>query len=102
MFQKGLLKNSATPNIIIGELILADLRGYSHIWRNYFKDALNLGISGDRVENVLQRAQDISLTNTASFVIMHCGANNVDQNQPKDIAVGIIKITKTFMEIIQT
>ena len=46
------LKNSATPIIIIGDSIATGLRRYLHIWKNYFKDALNLGISGDRVENV--------------------------------------------------
>ena len=50
--------------------------------RNYFDDALNLGIGGDRVENVLRRGQYISLPPTTSFVIIHCDTNNVDQNRP--------------------
>ena len=31
-------------------------------------------------------------------MIILCGTNNVDQNQPKDIVVGIMKIAKTFMK----
>ena len=57
---------------------------------------INLGISGDWVESVLWGAQDISLPHTTFLVIMHCDINNVDQNQPKDIAVAIMKIAKTF------
>ena len=90
------MKNSATPFVIIGDLIATGLRRYRNIWRNYFKDALNLGISGVHVEKVLWRARDISVQHTTSLLIIHCGTNNVDQNQPEDIAVGIMKIAKTF------
>ena len=96
--QKKLLKNSATPIIIIGDSIAIGLRRYRDIQSNYFKDALNLGIGGDRVENVLWRARDISLPHTTLFVIIHCGTNNVDQSQPEDIAVGVMKIAETFMK----
>ena len=68
------------------------------IWKNYFRDALNLGISGDRVENVLWRALDISLPHTTLFVIIHCGTNNVNQSLPEDIAVGVMKIAEFFMK----
>ena len=90
------MKNSAAPIIIIGDSISTGLE-YRHIWKNYFKDALNLWIGGDRVENVLWRAWDISLQRTTLFVIIHCGTNNLDQSQPEDIAVGVIKIAETFM-----
>lgn len=55
-----------------------------------------MGISNDRVEIVLRRAQDILLPQATWFVIINCGTNNVDQNQPKDIAVAIIKIVEAF------
>ena len=63
-FQKKLLKNSVAPIIIIGDSIATGLRRYKHVWRNYFKHAVNLGINGDHVENVLWRARDISLQHT--------------------------------------
>ena len=84
-FHKKLLKNSAAPTIIIGDSIVTGLRRYRHIWKNYFKDAINLSISGDRVENVLWRARDISLQQTTLFVIIHCDTNNLDQSKPEDI-----------------
>ena len=65
--KKKHLKSSAAPIILIGELIATGFRRYRHIWRNYFKDSLNLGISGNCVENVLWRARDISLTYTAAI-----------------------------------
>ena len=97
-FHKKLLKNSAAPIIIIGDQIATGLRRYRHIWKNYFKDAINLGISGDRVKNVLWRARDISLQQITLFVIIHCGTNNVDQSKPENIAEGVMKIAKTFMK----
>ena len=57
-----------------------------------------MGISGDRVENVLWRALDISLPHTTLFVIIHCGTNNVNQSLPEDIAVGVMKIAEFFMK----
>ena len=71
-----LSQNSAAPIIIIGDSISTGLRAYQHIWKSYFKDALKLGISGDRVE----KARDISLQHT-TFVIIHWGTNNVEQSQ---------------------
>ena len=95
-FHKKLLKNSAAPVIIIVDSIATGLRRYRYIWKNYFKDAINLGISGDRVENVLWRARDISLQQTTLFVILHCGASNLDQSKTEDIAEGVMKIAETF------
>ena len=80
------------------ELCNRGLRRYQHTWKNYFKDALNLGISVDRVENVLKRARDISVQHTTLFVIIDCGTSNVNQSQPVDIAVGVMKIAETFMK----
>ena len=97
-FQKKFFKNSAASIIITGDSITTGLGRYRHIWKNYFKDTLNLGISGNRVENVLWRARDISLQNTTLFVIIHCGKNNVGQSHPEDIAIGVMKIVKTFVK----
>ena len=57
-----------------------------------------MGISADRVENVLWRARDICLQHTTMFVVLHSGTNNVDQSQPEDIAVGVMKIAETFVK----
>ena len=96
--RKKFLKNFAAPIIAIGDSIATGLRKYRHIWRNYFKDALNLGISGDRVENVLWGEWEIFLPHKKLFVIIYCSTNNVDQGQPEDIAVAVMKIAETFMK----
>ena len=82
-FHKKVLKNSAAPIIIIVDSIATGLRRYRYIWKNCFKDAINLGISGDRVENVWWRAWDISLQQTTLFVILHCGASNLYQSKTR-------------------
>ena len=58
------------------------------------KHQYDLGVVGDRVENVLWRARNISLPRTTSFMITHRGTNNLNPNQPIDIASGIMKIAK--------
>ena len=95
--QKKLLKHSAAPFIIIGDSIATGLRKYQHNWRSYFKNSLNLGISGDPVD-VLWREQDISLPHTTLLVIIHCSINNVDQ---KILLLESWKLLKHLWRIIQ-
>ena len=73
MFQKKkeTINNSAAPIIIIVDSIVAGLREWGHVWRNYFKDALNVGISDNRIKNVLWKARDISLPHATAFLIRH-------------------------------
>ena len=85
-----LLKNSAAPIIIIGDSIAIGLRRYKGVWRNYFNDTLNLGISSDCDENLLWRTRDISLSHT-SLAIIQCDTNNVNQSLPKDIEKAFTK-----------
>ena len=56
--------------------------------------AINLGISGDHVENLLWRARDVpsSLKN----VVILCGTNNINKDSPYDIAQGLIAIGSVF------
>ena len=68
---------------------------FGPVWRNYFEDILILGISGDCVENIFWRTQDISLLHTTLFVIMHCGTNNLNQMQRKDILAESRKLPKS-------
>ena len=42
----------------------------TRVWK-FFEFFVDLGIGGDRVENVLCRKSDISLPDTMSFVIIH-------------------------------
>lgn len=90
--------NGEIPKVIVYIIRV----NYSIMWSRslifclllFDKHQYNLGVVGDRVENVLWRARNISLPRTTSFMITHRGTNNLNPNQPIDIASGIMKIAK--------
>ena len=73
---------------------------YANIWRLFFKtfDTLNYGIGGDCTQHVLWRAENATLPNSLKYVVIHCGTNNIDRHQPRDIANGVIAIGLTLQE----
>ena len=66
--------------MLIGDSIEAGLRRYPTVWRNFILQhkTINLGIGGDRNENVLWRINDIGLLNSIRSVVILCGTNNID------------------------
>ena len=74
--------------------------GRDNIWRTFFKtfQTLNYGISGDRTQHVLWRAENATLPNSLKYVVIHCGTNNIDRDQPQDIAIGVISIGLKLQE----
>ena len=50
-----LLNSKSFKSILIGDSLMTGLHRYYKIWNNFFKaiDALNCGIGGDKVQNVL-------------------------------------------------
>ena len=73
---------------------------YANIWRIFFKTfhTLNYGIGGDRTQHVLWRAENATLPNSLKYVVIHCGTNNIDRDQPRDIANGVISIGLKLQE----
>ena len=59
---------------------------------------LNYGIAGDRTQHVLWRAENAALPNSLKYVVIHCGTNNIDHDQPRDIANGVISIGLKLQE----
>ena len=57
---------------------------------------MNLGIRGDRVENVLWRAIDLSLPSSVKNIVILCGTNNIPIYTTRDIADCIISIGSIF------
>ena len=53
--QTELLRKSYASVVVIGDSIVAGLRRYPTVWRNFILQykTVNLGIGGDRIENVL-------------------------------------------------
>ena len=73
------------------------LRDILTFGRNLFGNKfINLGISGDRVENILSRARDILLPPSLKNVAVRCGTNNIDNDPTHDIVEGLIAISSVF------
>ena len=79
---------------------MAVLTLYTNVWNNLFGNRfVNLDISGDRVENVLWRATDISFLPSLKNVVILCGTNNINKDSPFDIAQGLIAIGSVFKNL---
>ena len=59
---------------------------------------LNLGIRGDRVENVLWRTINLPVPPSVKNVVILCGTNNIPIDTPRDIADCIISICSIFQK----
>ena len=83
---------------MIGDSIVAALRRYPTAWRNFTLQykTVNLGIGGDRIENVLWRINDIVLPKSVRSVIIHCGTNNIDTSSSDEISVGVVTIARSI------
>ena len=95
-FQKKLLKDSAILVIISGDFIAAGREDLDMFRGNTLRMYL-IWVSVAIALRMSYGEQDISLQHTTSILVIHFNTNNVDQNQPKDIAVGIIKIAEISM-----
>ena len=65
------------------------------VWKPY--KALNCDIPGDRTQHTSLRAEDLSVSPSVTYVLVYCGTNNLDHDEPK-IIDGIIKIGKVFQK----
>ena len=91
------VKQENINSIIIGDSIVAGLTRYTNIWNNLFGNSfINLGISGDYVENVLWRAREIPFIPSLKNVVILCGTNNINKDSPYDIAQGLIATGSVF------
>ena len=60
------------------------------IWDNYFgKDTVNLGIGGDKVEDIIWRVSNLDASKEVRYVDLIWGTNNIDKNVPADIVKSI-------------
>ena len=72
------VKQENFNSIIIGDSIVAGLTRYTNVWNNLFGNRfISLGISGDRVENILWRARDIPFLLSLKNVVILCDTNNI-------------------------
>ena len=87
------------PNtLLLGDSIIAGLARYQNVWKKYFVslNAMNLGIRGDRVENVLWRAISLPLPSSVRNIVVQCGTNYISTDSPRDIADCIVDVGTIF------
>ena len=94
--QKELLRESNTPVVVISDSIEAGLRRYTTVCRNFIFQykTINLGIGGDRIENVLWRINDIGLRKSVRSVVILYSTNNIDTSSTDEISVGVVTIAR--------
>ena len=83
-------------SIIIGDSIATGLSRCSNVWETFFKELLNLGISGDRTHHILWRVEQLPLPNHLKYVIIHCGTNIINKDSPSEIENSILCIALLF------
>ena len=60
------------------------------VWDRYFrKHTINLGIGGDKVEDVIWHIRNSGANKEVRYVVLICGTNNIDKNVPANIFKGI-------------
>ena len=84
------LSCSTLSTIVNGDSIVAGQTRFSDVWHNFFHNALNVGIGGDRTEHVIWRVDNLSFPTSIKYVIINCGTNNIKFNNPIHIANGIL------------
>ena len=84
--------------MVVIDSIVAGLRCYPTVWRNFILQykSVNLGIGGDRIENVLWRINDIGLRKSVRSVVILCGTNNIDTSSSDEISVGVVTIARSI------
>ena len=96
------VKQGNVDLIFIGDSITQGWEGSAKLhWKEFYdkRNAVNLGISGDRTQHVLWRLDhgNIEGIQPKAAVIM-IGTNNSGTNTPEQIAEGITAIVKTLRE----
>ena len=78
--------------IIIDDSIAAGLSRYGNVWETFFKESLNLGIGGDRTQQILWRVERLPVPSHLKYLIIHYGTKNISIDSPSEIANSILCI----------
>ena len=83
---------------LLGDSIIDGLAHYHIVWKKCFVslNAMNLGIGGDRVENILWRAISLPLPSSIRNIVVQCATNNISTDSPRDIADCIVDVGTIF------
>ena len=84
--------------MFIGNSIAYGFKRYPHIWDKYYENlALNCGIGGDKVENTLWRAENLTSPSSIDYAVIIYGTNNIDYNEASSIANGLKCVALTLV-----
>ena len=75
-------KKSNSDFVFIGDSIVRHFHKYSDVLKRHFKDALNLGMSGDCTQHVLWRLTFGLLPLNGKYLVLHVGTNNIGSSEP--------------------
>ena len=92
--------SSARVLLLIGNSLIHGLVRYPKVWNQYFSPlkTLNFGLCGNKIQHVLWRIKNGEITLKAQTIVLHVGTNNIDRDQPRDIANGIGSIAVLLQE----
>ena len=92
--QAALIKPSKSVSaVLLGDSIIAGFLRYPNIRYKFFdENTINCGVGGDKVQNVLWRAENIPLPQSLEYVVISCGTNNLDTDDSEKIADGLFCI----------
>ena len=83
--------NRNIQTVLLGNSLIQGLFRYIKVWNLFFgKGTLNCSMRGDKVENLLWRAEYLEFLPPIIQVVIHCGTNNIEANTPDDIANGLL------------
>ena len=87
----ALKTNRNIQRVLLGDSLMQGLSRYTKVWNSFFrKDALNCGIRGEKVKNLLWRVENLEFPPAIRQIVILCGTNNIDANTPNDIANGLL------------
>ena len=92
------VKQGHVDLVFIGDSITHGWEGKGkEVWQEYYgnRNAVNLGIGGDRTQHVLWRLQNGNLEGISpKLAVLMIGTNNTGSNTPAEIAAGVMAIVK--------
>ena len=96
----ALLKaKSDASTVVIGDFTAAGFMRYRNAWdKNFNRDTINCGIGGNETQNILWRSNNIPLPQSLKYVVINCGTNNLDMDNPDKISDRLICITLLFQK----
>ena len=93
--------NRNIQTVLLGDSIIQGLSRYKKVWNSFFgKDTLNCGIRGDKVENILWRAEKLEFPPAITQIVIHFGTNTIEENMLNDIANSLLpKISRKCFRV---